>query len=158
MADGKQALKKNEKDVAKPRRANECFVRPHLYRHRFRLFDEFWREGELAILFGPQGVGKSVLAVQIADALARGRPLDGFCMPVGRSKVLYVDMVLSDAQFHARYSKPSERGRDAKPHKFSDNLYRARPETIDGFCEWLRSEVKANRFEAIVIDDLASLR
>src|SRR2546430_14470578 len=36
------------------------------------LFDEFWREGELAVLFGDTGVGKSVLAMQIGDAIARG--------------------------------------------------------------------------------------
>lgn len=37
------------------------------------LFDTFWRSGELALLFGEPGVGKSVLAVQVADSLARGR-------------------------------------------------------------------------------------
>ena len=52
------------------RRANDAFAggvtppRP--------LFGEFWREGELALLFGAAGTGKSLLAVQLAESLARG--------------------------------------------------------------------------------------
>ena len=34
------------------------------------LFPPFWREGELAVLTGPPGVGKSLLAVQLAEAIA----------------------------------------------------------------------------------------
>src|SRR5688500_14829504 len=37
------------------------------------LFGPLWREGELAVLTGPAGSGNSTLAVQIADAIARGR-------------------------------------------------------------------------------------
>jgi len=39
------------------------------------LFGEFWLEGELAILFADTGKGKSLLAVQIAESIARGRPI-----------------------------------------------------------------------------------
>src|SRR6476469_7132343 len=53
------------------------------------VFDAFWREGELALMFGPSGVGKSLLAVQVADALASGRGIDGFEMPAARHNVLY---------------------------------------------------------------------
>ena len=38
-----------------------------------RMFDTFWEEGDLAVLFGERAVGKSILAVQIADALTRGK-------------------------------------------------------------------------------------
>jgi len=69
------------------------------------LFDEFWREGELAMMFGASGTGKSILAVQIGEALARGRALDGFRMPrTRRQKVLYVDLDTSAKRFRTRYS------------------------------------------------------
>src|SRR5271165_1831234 len=38
------------------------------------LFGDFWRQGELCILFADTNVGKSILAVQIGDALSRGEP------------------------------------------------------------------------------------
>jgi len=34
--------------------------------------------GELAFLFGSTNVGKTILAVQIADALAKGAKIQGF--------------------------------------------------------------------------------
>ena len=39
------------------------------------LFGEFWIEGELAVMFGDTGAGKSLLAVQIAESIARGREI-----------------------------------------------------------------------------------
>ena len=36
------------------------------------LFGSLWREGEVAVLFGETGVGKSVLAAQISESIARG--------------------------------------------------------------------------------------
>jgi hypothetical protein len=38
-----------------------------------KLFGEFWFENELCILFADTNVGKSILAVQIADAISRGQ-------------------------------------------------------------------------------------
>ncbi len=91
------------------------------------LFDDFWREGELALLFGTAGVGKSLLAVQISDALARGRAIAGFEMSATpRRQVLYVDLVLSDEQWAMRYSREA-RGGVRRAYKFSAGLYRDRP-------------------------------
>jgi putative DNA primase/helicase len=38
------------------------------------LFDAFWGKGELTFLFGSTGIGKSILAFQIADAISKGVP------------------------------------------------------------------------------------
>src|SRR5687767_10426713 len=92
-------VKKIDSPPPRLRKANECVAEGKRAKPQAPLFDEFWREGELAMLFGASGAGKSLLAVQIADALARGTPLDGFVMPRSRRKVLYVDLDLSDAQF-----------------------------------------------------------
>jgi hypothetical protein len=126
------------------------------------MFDAFWREGELALMFGAAAVGKSLLAVQLGDALARGRPLaDGFEMPRSRRKVLYVDLRHSDRQFAERYSYrvPVRRlGSILKPCKFAENLYRSRPPANDHLCEWLSQQIAEHRFDAVIVDDLTALK
>ena len=140
-------------------KANECFGGPGDYCGRETLFDEFWRGGELAMMLGPAGSGKSLLAVQIADALARGREMDGFVMPFWRrQKVLYVDLALSDRQFGERYSYYSPNARLPKTYKFPENLYRDRPKAPEDLCEWLEAVLRGNRFDAVIIDDLSAMK
>ena len=136
-------------------KANECIIAAKRLPPPDMLFDEFWREGELALLFGPQATGKSVLAVQIADAIARGKVIDGFQMTTKRPRVLLVDLKLSLRQFLTRYS--AEDG-SQKSYKFSENLYRERPPSRERLCEWLHETVLANRISVVVIDDIAELR
>ena len=38
-----------------PRKANQCIADAKRLKPAALLFDEFWREGELALLFGAQG-------------------------------------------------------------------------------------------------------
>ena len=71
------------------------------------LWDSFWYEGELSCLFADSNVGKSILAVQIADRIAR------------TDNVLYLDFELSEKQFQLRYT--DEYG---KPYIFPERLYR----------------------------------
>ncbi len=154
-------IEKIEVDAAqrpRPRKANECIIDPKRFFFRPLLFDEFWREGELALVFGAPGTGKSVLAVQIADALARGTPLDGFRMPAGRRKVLYVDLVLQDAQFQARYSYFPPNSWYVKSCKFAENLHWDRPPSIDELVEWLSKTVREDGFQVVIIDDLSAVK
>jgi hypothetical protein len=67
------------------------------------LFDSFWHEGELCILFADTNVGKSVLAVQIGDSISRGEPIDNFKMTAVKTSVLYFDFELTTKQFEVRY-------------------------------------------------------
>ena len=69
------------------------------------LFSEFWFEGELCMLFADTNLGKSILAVQLADSISRGTSIAGFRNEAAAQRVLYVDFELSDKQFEARYSK-----------------------------------------------------
>jgi predicted ATP-dependent serine protease len=71
------------------------------------LYLSFWYEGEVCCLFADCNLGKSILAVQIANDIAR------------TDKVLYFDFELSDKQFQLRYS--DENG---NLFTFPDNLYR----------------------------------
>ena len=83
------------------------------------LFSEFWHEGELCILFSDTNLGKTILAVQIADSIASGKPIKGFQMTATESKVLYFDLELSTKQFETRY-----RDDYGGHYDFSDNLER----------------------------------
>ncbi len=89
------------------RTANQCLTDAKSQPVPTDLFYSLWFENELTILFADTGVGKSVYAVQIADAISRSR------------KVLYIDLELSDKQFQKRYSVEFE-----NEYLFKDNFYR----------------------------------
>ncbi len=151
-------------DIAPPRRARDA-VKGRERRPPGPLFDAFWREGELAMLFSEPGEGKSVLAVQIADAIARGeQPMpDPSCGSPHVSKgvtpnaqfrtlrrkktrkVLYIDLVLSKKQFRERYSG----------YKFAKSLYRETPADGQGVFEFVKTMVARYGFKAVIIDDLS---
>jgi RecA-family ATPase len=69
------------------------------------LFGEFWFEGELCILFADSNVGKSILAVQIADSISKNKEIAPFKLEAEKHAVLYLDFELSAKQFENRYSK-----------------------------------------------------
>ncbi len=83
------------------------------------LFGEFWFEFELCILFADTNVGKSILAVQIADSLSKGQRITGFKLEASSQPVLLCDFELSDKQFETRYSNNY-----TNHYWFSDNLKR----------------------------------
>ena len=87
--------------------ANRTILEASLLPTPRALWDSFWYEGELSCLFADSNVGKSILAVQIADRIAR------------TDNVLYLDFELSEKQFQLRYT--NEHG---KPYTFPEKLYR----------------------------------
>jgi hypothetical protein len=76
------------------------------------LFGDYWREGEVAVLFAEAGTGKSILATQIAELIARGTvyPLPGR-KPLPGRRVLYFDLERPDALFRELYSTRLPSGR-----------------------------------------------
>lgn len=68
------------------------------------LFGKLWFEGELCILYADTNLGKSILAVQIADSISKGEGIAGFNLQAKKQPVLYLDFELSDKQFETRYS------------------------------------------------------
>ena len=112
------------------------------------LWDSFWYEGELSCLFADSNVGKSILAVQIADRIAR------------TDNVLYLDFELSEKQFQLRYT--DEYG---KPYTFPDRLYRVSLDcdalldadfegTIIGSIEQMAQQTRCRIF---IVDNLTYL-
>lgn len=125
-----------------------------------RLFGPFWLEGEISILFADTGKGKSVLAVQIAEALASGAALAPFELDMPAQKVLYFDFELSEKMFEARYSVPSKDpgGPTTDHYPFNENFIRAQlsgdPEYV-GFDTW--GEYLYHSFDEILRSTAARL-
>jgi RecA-family ATPase len=128
------------------------------------LFGKFWYEGELCILFADSNLGKSILAVQIANSISTGICIDPFPLDAKAQPVLYCDFELSEKQFEARYSV------DYQDHyQFSDNFYRAElnpdsemPPGFTDFDEYLSAclerSIVQTRSKIVIIDNLTYLR
>src|SRR4029079_2563491 len=136
------------------------------------IFDRFWLEGELAIMFASTGKGKSVLGVQIAESIARGHVIEPFRMKLPAQKVLYFDLELSDKQFEMRYAFDAEAGwsRSKKQHhEFSPDFLRAQTVAYEDFprgrfksygeyfFDMLGRAVRETGAKVVIIDALASL-
>jgi len=126
------------------------------------LFDAFWGKGELTFLFGSTGIGKSILAFQIADAISKGAKVQGFDGVQTPMKVGYFDFELSDIQLLKRYS--DERG---NVHQFSDIFWRFEmnpnlsiPKGMnseDFILSEIEKKIIKHRFEVVIIDNLTAL-
>ncbi|MET3978726.1 hypothetical protein ABIB62_001295 [Mucilaginibacter sp. UYP25] len=126
------------------------------------LFGEFWHRGEFCILFADTNVGKSVLAVQIANSIATGIAIAPFTMNAKPTTVLYVDFELSTLQFYRRYTH------EGHHHNFTDNFIRAEfninsdidngsnnDDQIFAAIEYRLKQLKAT---VLIIDNISCLR
>jgi hypothetical protein len=128
------------------------------------LFAQFWYEGELCILFSDTNLGKSILAVQIGNSIARGEQIPGFAFEAQRQSILYFDFELSDKQFEARYSI------NFKEHySWNDNFHRAEidpdvalPEGYASFEDYLNVSLENCIIETgarvLIIDNITYLK
>lgn len=124
-------------DVARQQIANDAF-----------LFDEFWREGEIALLFGGESSGKSILAMQIADSVAKGRGIGCLKMTAKRQKVLYVDLNTSERQFASRYGST----------KLSANLFHYRPDSETNLSAMIERYVESEGIRTIIVDSIEEMK
>ena len=128
------------------------------------LFDKFWFEGELCILFADSNLGKSILAVQIGNCINTAKPMLPFVVQSAAQPVLYCDFELTDKQFESRYSDNYQ-----NHHYFQEDFYRAElnpdsevPKGFNTFDEYLiasleRTIVQTN-VKVIIVDNLTYLR
>jgi hypothetical protein len=126
------------------------------------LLGELWHQGELCMLFADTNIGKSVLAVQLGESIARGQGIAPFTCQAPPARVLYIDFELSQAQFGLRYSK------DAADHQFSDNFFRAQynfipdpPPNVNEnelLIAAIEYKVKQAKATVLIIDNITCLR
>ncbi|MFZ4725862.1 MAG: AAA family ATPase, partial [Paludibacter sp.] len=127
------------------------------------LFSEFWYEREVCILFSDTNLGKSILAVQIANSISQGKPILGFKLEAEKQSVLYFDFELTEKQFQNRYSENYENA-----YQFDNNLMRVEinpdseiPDRMN-FEEYLYDSLESliieSKAKILIIDNLTYLR
>ena len=112
------------------------------------LYDCLWYEGEVSCLFSDSNLGKSILAMEIAESIAsQGIP------------VYYYDFELSFKQFEARYSNPATGAK----HDFPDCLYHLDPQPalpvdrdIDFMTE-LERDIIEKGMRTLIVDNITWL-
>jgi RecA-family ATPase len=128
------------------------------------LFGKFWHQGEVCILFADSNLGKSILAVQIADAISKGKGVYPFNVETAAQPIIYCDFELTDKQFEARYSLNY-----TEHYCFNPNFLRAEinpdPEmqySMDDFDNNLIVDLELsvlnNNAKILIIDNLTYLR
>jgi len=130
------------------------------------LLGDVWQIGELAILFGGTGTGKSILAVQIADAISKGESisseyLKNECQP---QIVLFFDFELTDKQFQVRYTPTGE---TKNTYQFSDNLkfinisfgqiYDPKQNITEIIFKIINEAIESTKASVLVIDNITAL-
>lgn len=123
---------------------NECLAEAMTLEVPNMLFGEFIFEEELTIIYTKPNVGKSMLALQIANAITQGDSIMGLVNEADPQPVIYYDLELSQMQLLARYSekyKDSEGKRKYKePYRFNDALHRFKFGNDSIPKDWDRSE------------------
>jgi len=126
------------------------------------LFDELWHEFEVCCLFASSNVGKSILAMVIANMITTGTSIKGFKYTAIAQMAVYLDFELSAKQFEGRYSQDYQ-----NHYRFSDLLYRVElviDQMPDGksFEEALVESIEAllvsTGCKVLIIDNLTYLR
>ena len=127
------------------------------------LFGELWFEKEMAILFSDTNLGKSIVAVQIANSLSKGMSTANLVNQCPAQKVLYLDFELTSKQFENRYST------DFKDHYiFNENFLRSEldldkirnidSEFEDELLKSLESEITYTSAKVVIVDNITYLK
>lgn len=119
------------------------------------LAGEMWREGEINIFFAPQNVGKSLLAVQIGVAIAKGESdfPEYFQVETQPQKVIYLDLELSDRQVTKRYRDSDLNDKRFIRARLDEDIKHNR-KLVDQFFDILPSIGDA---KVVIIDNLSAL-
>ena len=154
--------------VLKSQKLNEALEKASKQKPPKRLFGQLWWEKELAVVFATTNVGKTILGMQIAEALASGSNVfqedtvfENECDPM---KVLYLDYELSLSQIVNRYTEQS----GENLYRFDDNLIRLeknfefefkKGDSVEQFIsEDIQSYIEEHKPKALIIDNLSVLR
>lgn len=150
-------------NITQIRTANTCLLDAANQPELRQLFGSFWHLGEVAILFADTGVGKSILAVQLAHYISAGlSDCCGMTNEAGKQTVLYYDFELSDRMFFQRYSNVETK----KTHRFSNDFYRVllvsngleTPETFEKqLFQAIEKDILETGASVIIVDNITAL-
>jgi hypothetical protein len=115
-----------------------------------------WAQGELAFLFAEDGVGKSILAVQIGCAIVTGKSIPGFACQVPAQPVALIDAELSDYQFNTRY--PVSLPENFKRFTFNEDQQAALVKADVHFVvNQIEAAANSCNSKVIILDNLSAL-
>lgn len=134
------------------------------YKNVKYLFYPLLKEGQLAILFGKTGDGKSIFAMEMALQIASGKAIwNDFKVETEPQKVLFIDFELGAASIQSRY----------KPCKFNNNLIllpikvydynmmigfgKKQEDRINRALEYIEATAKKYNSKVIFIDNLSNI-
>jgi archaellum biogenesis ATPase FlaH len=143
---------------------------------RKMLLGSLLREGDMCLMFGDEGTGKSVGVVQIGLAISKGLPLFGdgvnFKNECAPKKTLFFDFELENAELFQRYNESGhayqfgEKRKNEKGEEYiaSDMFRRVdmNPDNFDGSDEsdilrTVQNTIEREQPEFIIIDNLTWL-
>jgi RecA-family ATPase len=84
-----------------------------------KLFSDIWFFPEIHILFADTGIGKSIFATQLGDAISKGTSVFGFSNENEPLRTMFIDFELSDKMFEKRYTNEDT----GESYTFSNNFY-----------------------------------
>ena len=157
------------KGLFKVRTANQWIEQAKISPIPLMLFGELWHDSELCILFADTNLGKSILAVQIADSISKGKMIAGLKLEAEKQPVLYFDFELSAKQFEIRYCVKDEAQKLLEQHySFDENFKRLEinpdaeiPEN-QSFEDYLNQSLEQSIAETgakiLIIDNLTYLK
>lgn len=162
-----------EPEMLYVRPAKACVDQGARWEPMKQLFGPLWLAEELAVLYSTPGVGKSALAVHIAESIARGTAIQPFDTPANLrlppQRVLYIDFEMTLPQFTRRYSTTlAGDSKIADPYRFSPNFFRAELywngqviDGYDGFTDMLFTDIEnqlaAREAQVLICDNITFL-
>ena len=120
-------------------RMNQCIDEAHLLPPLVPLYPDIVLEGDLSIIFGQSGIGKTIFAMQIARYIAESG-----------KRLLYVDCEMTPRQLGNRYKTPN----------FPPTFLRAemdREHPADDVLKGIEEVAVANHVEVVFIDNITAL-
>lgn len=166
ITEAEKLIKQENKGIFTVKTANRWIEQAKARPIPQMLFDKFWFEGELCILFSDTNLGKSILGMQIGDSISKGEPIPEFEMKAQKQKVLFFDFELSDKQFEARYAQKFE-----NHYTFDTDFFRAEinPEKSDykeyGFETFeqflynsLEQSIVETKAKVLILDNITYLK
>lgn len=141
--------------------ANDWMERAKAKPIQKKLVGDLWYENEATVMFAETNAGKSILAVQIADAISRGVGIGPLEFTSSAQPIAYFDFELNERQFSIRYTIDGEH-----PYHWSENFIRVEldPDAeypMGNYCQYVCDQIEELMIEVgariAIIDNITYL-
>lgn len=116
------------------------------------LCGSLWQEGEILLLFGDGGVGKTFFALALCEALAEGTAFLDLETPGVPMPVIYFDFEMSDKAWARRFGS-----REVANNFLRGAIQWAKLEDGEDMVKLMKEKVEATGSEVVVVDNVSTL-